>query len=223
MKLFFWKKDTVFPPVRTVHAHRILVEKEGHTELLSSAEIAKKFGIIYLPQLDFPSLADFAAISRKIAKFHKKGFLDHQQLWLGAYFQKEIFSPPNPPVRLRFIDDVIGWGVFAEEDLKPMTFIGEYAGCVRGKKRADTKNAYCFQYAIVSGESTRYTIDARDQGGIVRFINHSSTPNLMSALATHQNLSHIVLFAHRTIRKGEQLCYDYGADYWHKRSKPEVL
>lgn len=223
MKFHFWKKDIVLPPVQSIHDHRILIEKDGVTELLSSSEIAKKFGIVYLPQLDFPCWADFAKISRKIAQFHKKGYLDHQQLWLGAYFQKEILSPPNPPVRLRFIDDTVGWGVFAEEDLKPLTFIGEYGGSVRRKKRADSQNAYCFQYAIVSGESTRFTIDARDQGGIVRFINHSASPNLMSALATHQNLSHIVLFAHRSIRKGEQLFYDYGPDYWHKRSKPRAL
>jgi hypothetical protein len=224
MNLFFLKKKPIEPAAhRSFAHHQILVEENGKTQLLAAAEIEKKFGIRYLPRLDFPAFSDFSLISRKLAQYRNKGLLDQKQIWLGAYFQKDIFSPEIPPVRLRLIDHDVGWGVFAEKDLKPMTFIGEYAGCVRRKKRADAKNPYCFQYSIVCDESTRFTIDAREQGGIVRFINHSFHPNLMSALATHQNLCHVVLFVHRPISKGEQLCYDYGQDYWAKRSKPKVF
>jgi hypothetical protein len=221
--MIFWKKTTAQDlPSRSVYDHhRILVEKDSKISSLSPSELQKNFGIVYLPNLAFPCMSDFDAICRKVAKYRKKGFLDQKQLWLGAYFQKEIEECAMAPVRLRWIDNHVGWGVFAEEDLKPMRYIGEYAGNVRRKKRSDVHNAYCFQYAIVEDESTPYTIDALDQGGIVRFINHSSSPNLMSALATKQNLCHIVLFASRLIRKGEQLCYNYGPDYWKKRIPPQ--
>ena len=223
--MIFWNKNPAIEQPRRINCahHRIIVENSEKTSILSPAEFEKAFKIVYLPHIEFPRWADFVAISRKTLKYRKKGLLDQKQLWLGAYFQKELQMPPAVGVRLRWIDDTLGWGVFAEQDLMPMHYIGEYAGIVRRKKRSDAKNAYCFEYSIVSDESTRYTIDAMDQGGIVRFINHSSTPNLTSALATYQNLSHIVIFARRLIKKGEQLCYDYGPAYWSKRTLPQKL
>jgi uncharacterized protein len=223
--MIFWKKTQLSQPPSRLRCddHRIIVEKDGKTSILTPSELERTFHIDYLSHIAFPLLTDFSAIIRKIAKYHTKGFLDQKQLWLGAYFQKEIQDPIVPPVRLRWIDEKIGWGVFAEEDLKTMTYIGEYAGIVRRKKKSDTKNAYCFQYSIVNGESTKYTIDAQDQGGIVRFINHSKTPNLMSDLATYQNLSHVVIFTSRLIKKGEQLCYNYGSDYWKSRTPPQAI
>jgi len=220
--MIFGKKHPSDPPCRPIFDHhRIIVEKNEKTSILSPKELEKAFGIVYLPHLEFPRLTDFFAVSKKIAKFHKKGFLDQKQLWLGAYFQKEIQTPTIPQVRLRWINENMGWGLFAEQEMKPMDYIGEYAGIVRRKKRSDAKNAYCFQYAFINGESTHYTIDAQDHGGIVRFINHSASPNLMTALATFQNLSHIVIFVSRSVKKGEQLCYDYGSDYWRKRTPPQ--
>lgn len=225
MNLFFWKKDHFH--ARSIRPdwnhHSFRIERDGESEKMSAHQLEKAFGITYHPQLEFPSWKDYEAISRQVQKYRKKNFLDHQQLWLGTYFQKEIISPILPSVYLRWIDEKLGWGIFAERDLKPMEFIGEYAGIVRRKQRVDSKNSYCFQYAIVCDETTKYTIDAQNQGGIVRFINHSDSPNLMSALATHQDLCHVVLFVSRPIKKGEQISYNYGPDYWSKRSKPSSL
>jgi|GEM_PF-1025918 len=212
----------IFPSVNFDH-HRIVVEKNEKISVLSPSEMEALFQIIYLPCIQFQKSKEFISLYRKTEKYHKKGLLEQRQLWLGSYFRKEIQFPSIPPIRLRWIDDKIGWGVFAEQDLSSMQYIGEYAGIVRRKKRADSKNAYCFQYSLISGESSHYTIDALNHGGIVRFINHSSRPNLMSALATHQNFSHIVIFAARPIKKGEQLCYDYGPDYWKRRLPPQEL
>lgn len=222
--MIFWKKTSVPAPHKVqFDDHRIIVEKNGKTAVLSPFEIEELFHIAYHPGIQFIKSKDLTSVYRKTEKFHKKGFLEQRQLWLGTYFEKDIHFPKIPPVRLRWIDNEIGWGVFAEQDLPTMRYIGEYAGIVRHKKRADSKNAYCFQYSLISGESTNYTIDALNQGGIVRFINHSSSPNLMSALATAHNLSHIVIFATRPIKKGEQLCYDYGPDYWKKRLPPREI
>lgn len=200
---------------------QLIVEKEGQERSMTLFELQQMCSISYIPQLDFLKWAYFTEIAKKTAKMHKKGLLDAEQLWLGAYFQKEILSTPLPPVRLRWIDETVGWGVFAERDLKQMEYIGEYAGMVRPRKRSDAKNAYCFEYVMVRGERTRFTIDAQDQGGIVRFINHSAKPNLTAMLATVHDLSHIAVFAARAISKGEQICYDYGQDYWKGRCAPQ--
>ena len=203
--------------------HRFLVVKEGKEELLTASALEKRLQIKYNPKLEFESLRALAKIERKILKYRMKQYLDREQIWLGVYFQQHIKEPRSAAVELRWIDDAIGWGVFAAENLPEMYYIGEYAGLVRGKKFKDSKNSYCFQYAIVQGESTRLTIDAKDQGGIVRFINHSDTPNLHSALATTENLSHVIFYTNRPLKKGEQLSYNYGPDYWKKRGKPRKL
>ena len=101
-----------------------------------------------------------------------------------------------------------------------MEFVAEYAGKVRKWRKEDNKNAYCFEYVLVQGIKTPYTIDAMEQGGVARYINHSDTPNLVSALATFQNVSHVILYAKEPIPKGAQLSYDYGPAYWSKRSPP---
>ena len=222
MKLLFWKKEPVLTPEpkRSWEHHRLLIEKDGESAVITHQEFERRYKVIYNPQLDFLQFTDLLAIMRKTTKYREKGLLDSQQMWLGAYFQKEIESLAFPPVRLKWINDAIGWGVFAERALKQMEYIGEYAGQVRRKKRSDDKNPYCFQYPFVSGDRSRYTVDALNQGGLSRYVNHSYQPNLKSGLATLHNLGHVILFVSRPIRKGEQLCYDYGPDYWKKRTQP---
>ncbi len=201
--------------------HRIIVERDDKSSVLTPAEFEAAFGLVYLPRIEFAHWKDFVAISRKIGKFCNKGMLDQKQLALGDYFKKEIQEPTVPPVRLRWIDETFGWGVFAEQDLKPMDYIGEYGGIVRRKKKSDLKNAYCFEYSIVKEVYTHYAIDALNHGAITRFINHSLTPNLMSDLAVYQNLSHTIFYVSRLIKKGEQLCINYGPDYWKIRTPPQ--
>ncbi len=222
--LFGTRSSELYPPPKPrMERLRFLVEKEGEKRLLSVKELEEEFQVKYIPQLDFSRVELFRRLANKSAKFLKMGYLDDEQIWLGSYFEKEIFEAPLPPVSLRWIDEELGWGVFAERDLHQMEYIGEYAGLVRKRKRSDYKNSYCFEMVLAAGESTRYTIDALDQGGITRFINHSSTPNLTHALATVRDLPHVILFVTKFVPKGEQLCYDYGADYWKKRNQPKQL
>lgn len=202
---------------------RFIIEKEGTERVLSKKELESELHFTYIPQLDFMEWSIFLKLTSKTAKFHKKGLLDHEQIWLGTYFQKEIASLELPSIRLKWIDSTIGWGIFAEKNLPEMYFVGEYAGLIRKRKKADVKNAYCFEYEIARGESTRYTIDALDQGSMTRFINHSEKPNLACTLATVNALSHVIFYTARPIKKGEQLIYNYGENYWKRRSLPKKL
>lgn len=202
----------------------ICVEREGKRELLSIPEFEKAMEIAFIPQLDFdfPTLHD---ICKRSQKLHRKGALSREQLWLGQYFRTEILSGfCVSGLAICWIDPVIGWGVFADRDFKEMEFIAEYAGVLRRRHpRADRKNAYCFEYLVAGGVKSPYAIDAREQGGIARFINHSATPNLASALATVDHIPHILFIAKEPIPKGAQLSYDYGPGYWSLRGTPQKL
>jgi hypothetical protein len=201
-----------------------LVESEkGELQTLSLEGFEEKFAISYLPSLEFLKPSYYRAFFRKTLRYDRKGFLDHQQRWLGAYFRKEILSQLLPPVCLRWINSNAGWGVFAERDLKPLEFIGEYTGIVRKRKKADEKNAYCFEYPVAKEEITSYVIDAERGGNITRFLNHSENPNLSTTLAIVDHLPHIIFYTKHFIPKGTQLCYYYGFDYWKKRSAPQDL
>lgn len=159
-----------------------------------------------------------ARILRKVLKNKR---CTREQSWLGSYFRKEVLSGHVPAVSVRWVDDDIGWGVFAERNFSKMEFIAEYSGLIRKRRRDDRKNAYCFEYPLVSGEWSPYLIDAENQGGLSRLINHSDKPNLTSALATVENVNHIILYTNQSISKGEQLCYNYGPDYWKHRKAPK--
>jgi hypothetical protein len=189
----------------------------------SPPEFEKQFGVKYVPSLDFASFRIIQSINKKLTRLLKKGELTRQQVWLGSYFQKEVLSGFLPNVSIRWIDEEIGWGVFAEQDFKVNDYITEYSGLVRKSKRADRTNTYCFEYIYASGIPSRYTIDAQDQGGVARFINHSAKPNLSTALATFGSLNHVIMLAKEPIAKDTQLTYDYGITYWSKREAPRLL
>lgn len=193
-------------------------EKEGRE--LSLGEFEKFTGAKWIQGLDFD---DLLSIRKRGEKLYEKGEMSLEQLWLGAYFQKEIVSDKMPDVAVRWIGPILGWGVFALRNFRKMEFIAEYTGKVRKKKREDVKNAYCFEYVLVQGISSPYNIDALEQGGVGRYINHSERPNLSSSLATINHVSHVILYTKEPIAKGTQLCYDYGPDYWSKRISPVSL
>jgi len=206
-----------------IQEQRVLVQKDGVERLLTVPQFEALMGAAFIPRLEFEGDAVIDDIREKTQKIHEKKELSKEQLWLGSYYKKEIQTMVLPEVTVRWIDDSIGWGVFAAKAFKKREFIAEYSGKVRPRRRQDKNNAYCFEYIVAPHVPTRYTIDAETQGGIGRLFNHSDRPNLLSALATFESVSHVILIANEPIREGEQLCYDYGPDYWSRRSKPQKL
>jgi hypothetical protein len=195
----------------------IVVDKAGNVTDVDDLSVVTQ--IPYVPHLAFDSFRTLQHVVRKNRQLKKKKLFSTQQMWLGSYFEKEVLEGFLPCLSLRWVSDEIGWGVFAEQDFKATDFIAEYSGIFRRRKKEDSTNAYCFECPFVRGEPSRYLIDAKSQGGISRYINHSDTPNVVSALATVSDLSHIVLCVREPIKKGTELRYDYGAEYWKKRKK----
>jgi SET domain-containing protein len=192
-------------------------EKDGLEITLDVFLEHVKISWIYQYKVDEKILQE---IDIDFTKCRQKNLFSQSQNWLGVYFKNEILSDYMPDVTIRWIDNKIGWGVFANRDFKKMQFVAVYSGNLRKKSKKDSKNSYCFEYVIAEGIATSYTIDALDCGGVSRFINHSTNANLSSSVATVSNRSYIILYTKKSIAKGEQLCYDYGPDYWSKRSKP---
>ncbi len=115
-------------------------------------------------------------------------------------------------------------GVFARRDIPKGTRIIEYVGeritKAESKRRADaliekskkTGGAAVYIFDI----NKRIDLDGDVKYNTARLINHSCEPNC----EVFDERSRIWIYAKRAIRKGEELCYNYGFDLEHWDEHP---
>jgi hypothetical protein len=112
---------------------------------------------------------------------------------------------------------IAGWGLFAAEEIAASQPIIEYKGekvreaivNIREKRNEAKGNngSYIFRVGPDS------YIDATDQGGAARYINHSCDPNCESRTYRFKGETRIVICTLRDIEAGEELTYDYKLPY----------
>jgi SET domain-containing protein len=150
----------------------------------------------------------------------RKSPLGVKNRWLGILYERELQSGYTANVAIKWIDDSFGYGLFAEDDLPAMTFVGVYTGVIRRRFRLHPNhNAYCFHYPSGFWRWKVFMIDAENKGNYTRFINHSDKPNLKPVCVVNRGLLHIVFLTNQHVVKGAQLTFNYGSDYWRKRKK----
>jgi SET domain-containing protein len=118
--------------------------------------------------------------------------------------------PLQLPNIIRRRSKVHGFGVFAAETINKNRRIIDYAGELVGNVESEAREERylaegCIWVFRVNGRVSR---DAAVGGNIARFINHSCTPNCWIEV----NGTTIWIRASRTIRKGEEITYDYATD-----------
>lgn len=104
-----------------------------------------------------------------------------------------------------------GLGLYADEDIpKGICFI-EYVGRqIKGEEEYTSNSKYLFEV------HARKTIDGRARSNTARYINHSCRPN--AEPETYKG--RVFIFTTKNIKKGEEICYDYGKEYWNDHIKP---
>jgi uncharacterized protein len=103
-----------------------------------------------------------------------------------------------------------GWGVYATKTIPKNTRIIDYAGekissqesLKRERRYIRKRHVWCFKL------TNRTVIDAAVGGNVARFINHGCRPNCY----VHITGGVIWIRAARTIRRGEELTYNYHTD-----------
>jgi hypothetical protein len=129
----------------------------------------------------------------------------------------------RPPLYLKYINNEVGYGVFAETNLYEDDFIQEYAGHVISAEQLfyngrNLNNSYLmtlFPSMSCHLQTPDMMIDAKKAGNFTRFINHSEKPNVKIKLVLDaEGLWHVVFFMGRTTHADEQLFIDYGRKYW---------
>lgn len=199
----------------------ILLAKEGETYAASCtpAEFKQITGVTYLTHLEFDSLASLKRAERQSRFVMANPTVTPSLKWLGTFFKKELTYGFVNDVVIQWIDDTIGYGVFATRDFSPGEYIGEYTGVVKKSRFfAQNINEYCFHYPTHNFFINVHTIDAKYKGNETRFMNHQNTPNCEAFGCFFDNLMHVCIRTVQNVTRGTELTYDYGKDWWGDRS-----
>lgn len=201
------------------------IQKKGDTQVWTydRDEFEKLFGITYLQTLYFENtkLLDELKASCPWLLLHTVVGQEHRSL--GSLLHKSLMNGKVADVAIRWIDDVLGYGLFARNFIAKETFIGQYTGVVRKvgcfntKRNAAKLNGYCMQIPTRFWSFSRFLIDAKTAGNELRFANHSAEPSMRPFCLIDRSLVHIGFFAMRDIHPGEELTFHYGNDYWKRR------
>jgi uncharacterized protein len=185
---------------------------------LSIPEFEQWAGIRYLADLEYKNNWTHSQIVKQCKKTEQLGVIDKETRWNGAFYGKQIKAGHVADVTIKWVNDELGYGLFASEDMSTKEFIGEYTGVVKRKNLLfQNINDYCFAYPTTGISFTTFTIDSLDQGNEVRFLNHSLNPNCESLTVFYDGLLHVIIRTIKAIKQGEQLVYDYGDVYWDKK------
>jgi len=199
---------------------KIVLPNEARPTVFTEEEFEKAFHLKYLDYLHFPSYQELKRAIRNCPwSLRHTPFGAVNRSW-GRRYRAEMESAYIAPVILRWIDNTLGYGVYAETDIEERAYVGEYTGLVRRLSRwTPDPNEYCFHYPTRLWSLCYYAVDAQKEGNALRFVNHSDIPNLEPiSIVDEKGLLHIGFVTTRRIKAGEQLTFNYGGDYWKRRA-----
>ncbi|MBS0625439.1 MAG: SET domain-containing protein-lysine N-methyltransferase [Verrucomicrobia bacterium] len=193
------------------------VEIESKAEQLSH--------LTYLPYPIFEQEKILNEILDRCGKAKVDDAIPPEKIWMGIYFDKEIQTGLNPRVSIRWIDDEVGFGVYALQRIPSCAFVGEYTGVIKERKKRLLKDkTYCVRYTTWQTGRRKFVVDAETQGNFTRFINHSNKPNLGLQSVYWRGLPRMVFISLKEIPEGAQLTFDYGTFFWKEiRQVPKKL
>jgi hypothetical protein len=128
------------------------------------------------------------------------------------------------PVYIKKVDEELGYGVFAADEIKRNAFVGEYTGVVQiphndsGQEMEDGgyESDFSWYYLDTIPGGPELEINGRLEGNEMRFVNHSDQFNVDVEHTIHNGNWVIFFKAASNIQKDEQLLISYGEDYWEK-------
>jgi hypothetical protein len=199
---------------------KVALTTQTEPKAYSEKRFEEIFGISYFRQLKFVDWRIEHWIRKKCAWADRKGKIGDLARWLGRFHANAIDEAEIPQVSIRWINEKIGYGLFADGPIKQWEYIGEYTGLLRRRRLIfPDLNDYCFMYPSEWIALKALTIDSAQCGNYTRYINHSDIPNLESVSVFHKGIFHIIFRAIQDISPETQLTYDYGDIYWTGRRK----
>lgn len=202
------------------HFIKFAVRGENHVKLLSEEEFRTATEKTYLSGLEFEDQKILERVRKQCADGLETGFVGEESKWLGALYAEQLASHYIADVSIRWVDETIGYGLFAEKEIFVGDFIGEYTGVVR-KRNLIFKNfnEYCFAYPGSIFNLRKHMIDAQTKGNELRYANHGESPNAESMGVVFDNIFHIILRAITDIPASAEITYNYWGSFWFNRRR----
>lgn len=145
---------------------------------------------------------------------------------LAAKYGAQIRAGAVAPISIKFVNDHVGYGVFAEAPIKVDDFVGEYTGIIQDKAFVrDTTYSWVYPIKLnAAGETVAISLDAKFEGNEMRYVNHAQKPNTVKVNIPLDNVWHECYIAVQDIPAGKQVTVSYGDNYWKSRGKdPELF
>jgi hypothetical protein len=193
-------------------------------DMKNFAELEARLNFRYLPQIAFETPEAQEEVRAKGIEKYQRNEVTAQELELGELYHKEILAGYVADVSIRPEHENVGFGAFAEAEIPSGSYVGEYTGIVRKNDRRhfEPLNNYCYEYPVPDEIGRSYVVDATS-GNLTRFINHSYTPNLKPFHVFYDGFYHLIFVSLGPIKRGTQLAFDYGRNYWYIRCPPLEL
>ena len=191
-----------------------LVNKDNSAVTVSCEQMALDLGFIYSQRLQFLHEKDLAIYMNWV-------FDNEDQISLIPTHHKIMMENNlfNKNISVRYVDEIIGYGIFSDGFIRQDEYIGEYTGIVHDI--SNSANPFSISYPSLLGN---HQIDASQYGNIIRFINHDSAPNCRFEHVLHNNFVHITCVALKSIEINCQLTVDYGKSYWNvMKEKHQII
>lgn len=135
-----------------------------------------------------------------------------------AAAKKQNIKPEDKPVNetlaavLKVRRGVDGLGLFTDGVIVKGMYIIEYWGPILTDEEVELRGGkYLFEI------KKNKTIDGTHRINTARYLNHSCRPNCEVEIKKER----VLIYAKRAIKPAEELCYDYGKEYWNEYIKPK--
>ncbi|KAL3524627.1 hypothetical protein ACH5RR_012999 [Cinchona calisaya] len=209
--LVFQKKRRRLLPFKPAKESERLLQMESLASALTALNMEFSAELTYMPGM--------APKTANRAKFENGGMqvLSKEDVETLEYCKAMEKSGLCPPLMVVF-DSCEGYTVEADDPIKDMTFITEYAGDVDYMKKREHDDCDSLMTLLSANNSSKSLVVCPDnRGNIARFI--SGINNHLPESKKKQNLKcvrydvkgecRVLLVATRDIAKGERLYYDY--------------
>jgi len=199
---------------------RYLPYGEEKIQELTIEKFENRTTLKYLHHLAFSDKTTYHNVKKHCFKGVKKNTINKSAEWLGIRYRREVLYGKISDVYIQWVNNQIGFGLFANTPIKEWAFIGEYTGIVRPCTYFFANvNEYCFRYPLYRIGYYIYTIDSQDYCNETSFINHSNNPNCESIVTFNNDILHVGIRTLRNIHQGEQLTIDYGNNMWGSKKR----
>ncbi|WP_143406476.1 SET domain-containing protein-lysine N-methyltransferase [Estrella lausannensis] len=199
--------------------HILFQDKGKAIDALLTEHFEERFDIRLIPSLTCPSYSLLKESIRQCPFSYRYTALGSEMKRKGSLYREELFHMKQSPCSVRFVDEMKGFGLFAEKRLTHGEWIGEYCGLLTKLEREELDTDYIVHYPTRFFSMNLFGVDAKKKCNLMRFANHKDRPNAAAEYLLDRGLLHLAFFAIGEIAPGEEITIDYGRDYWMNRSK----